>query len=219
MGKPAAKRGRPARLSREQIVATAVEMLLESAGEDFSIHRLARVLGISPMAIYRHVENKDALMQAVAVELLERHKPDIPEAGWPDQLRAWARQTRGHFLAHPVFFSILGWQEHIASAWLSQVAVLARIIARSGLQDKQLADAVRWTANTIMGSIHFELSSRRSGYRVSEDDIASLQPEDVDTIRGIMNHLRQENADMVFDDSVERVLEALRMRCETSLTT
>ncbi len=214
MTEAAAKRGRPARLSREQIIAEAVEMLLEEPAEAFSIHRLARALGVTPMALYRHLENKDDLMQAVAVELLERFQPQIPEADWPDQLRAWAGKTRQHFLAHPVFFSILGWQEHIASAWLHQVAILTRIIARSGLEQRELADAVQWTANVVMGGISIELSSRQSGYRVSDEDVDALPPEDRDVIRDIMGHLLQENADTVFDDSVERVIEALDGRCQ-----
>jgi AcrR family transcriptional regulator len=216
MGGPA-KRGRPARLSREQIIATAVAMLLEGTAEGFSIHRLARALEVTPMAIYRHVDHKDDLMQAVAVELLERFQPRIPDADWQDQLRAWARQTRRHFLAHPAFFSILGWQQHIASAWLRQVAVLTRIIAKTGLEDRELAHAVRWTANTLMGAVYFEISGRRSGYQVSPGDIEQLDGEDEALIRGIMEHLLGERAGTVFADCAERVIEALGARSRRSL--
>lgn len=210
-----AKRGRPAKISREQIVDTAIELLLDESESAFSIHRLAKALGITPMAIYRHLDNKDALMQAVAVELLQRYEPSIPEEGeWADQLRAWAGQTRKHFLGHPAFFTILGWQEHIASGWLHQIAVLTRIIARPGLEGKELADAVQWTANTIMASIHFEIYSRQSGYRVSSADIQSLPQEDGEIIKEIMSHLLKENPHAVFDDGVERIVEAINMRCQ-----
>lgn len=205
----AVKRGRPARLSREQIVNTAVDLLLDGSGKPLSIHRLARALDITPMAIYRHIENKDALMQAVALELLGRFQPHIPEADWPVQLQTWAHETRAYFLKHPVFFSILGWQEHIAIAWLQQVAVLTRILAKTGIDDGALADAVQWTANTLMGSIYFEISSRRSGFKVSRDDIDALSEADAGIVRDIMAHLLKKDPDVVFEDCVERVIESL----------
>ena len=206
------KRGRPARLNRDDIIATAAQLLLGDAGEAFSIHALARALDVTPMAIYRHVDGKDALLQAVAVELLERFQPRIPASPWADQLRAWARQTRSHFLAHPAFFSILGWQEHIAGAWLRQIAVLTRIIARSGLEDRELANAVRWTANTFMASIQFEIASRRSGSRFSAEDIALLGADDACLINSMMSELLQDNAASIFEDCVDRVIEALQAR-------
>ena len=203
------KRGRPARLSREQIVHTAVDLLLDGSGRPLSIHRLARALDITPMAIYRHLENKDALMQAVALELLGRFQPQIPEAEWPVQLQIWARETRAYFLQHPVFFSILGWQEHIAVAWLQQLAVLTRIVAKTGIEDGALAEAVQWTANTLMGSIYFEISSRQSGVKVSQNDIDCLSEGDGKVVRGIMAHLLNKDPDAVFEACVERVIESL----------
>jgi AcrR family transcriptional regulator len=212
MGRPL-KRGRPARLSRDQIVAAAVELVVDGSGEPFSVHRLARALEVTPMAIYRHVENKEELMQAVAQQLMQDFRPQIPEGEWPEQLRAWAFAARAHFLGKPALFGILGWKEHIAGAWLRQVAVLARIIAKTGLENRELADAVQWAANTVMGHIYFEVSGRESGYRVSAGDISMLSPEDAILVRGIMKHLVRKKADTVFSDTVERAIEALRMRC------
>jgi AcrR family transcriptional regulator len=208
------KRGRPAKLSPDQIVAEAVELIMDASGKPFSIHRLAGVLEVTPMAIYRHFRNKDELMQAVAQQLMDGLQPQIPEADWPEQLRAWAFAARAHFLEKPALFGILGWKEHIAGAWLRQIAVIGRIVTRTGLQKNALAEAVQWTANTLMGSIYFEISSRDSGYRVSPEDLESLPPEDARIVKDIMKRLLQKDADAVFGDCVERVIEALRARSQ-----
>jgi AcrR family transcriptional regulator len=211
MDRPA-RRGRPARLSRQQVIAAAVALVVDGSGEPFSIHRLARALAVTPMAIYRHVENKDELMQAVAQQLMQDFRPQIPEADWPEQLRSWAAAIRAHFLARPALFAILGWKEHIAAAWLQQIAVLARILAGTGLENRELADAVQWAANTVMGHIYFELSGRQSGYRLNVSDMSMLSPEDAILVNGIMKHLVGKKADSVFSDTVERAIEALRIR-------
>jgi AcrR family transcriptional regulator len=211
MDRPA-RRGRPARLSRDQVVAAAVGLVVDGSGEPFSIHRLARALEVTPMAIYRHVGNKDELMQAVAQQLMADFRPQIPEAEWPEQLRAWAFAARDHFLGRPALFGILGWKEHIAAAWLQQIAVLARIIAGTGMENRELADAVQWAANTVIGHIYLEVSGRQSGYRINAGDMSMLSLEDALLVKGIMKHLGRKKADTVFSDTVERAIESLRWR-------
>ncbi|MCG8409310.1 MAG: TetR/AcrR family transcriptional regulator, partial [Phycisphaerales bacterium] len=63
-------RGRPARLSREEIVSVVKRMLEEDGGGGtLSMRRIADELGSSPMSIYRHVESMDHLIVLVLDEL------------------------------------------------------------------------------------------------------------------------------------------------------
>jgi len=206
----AAKRGRPAKLSLEQIVATAAGLILTRPAPAFSIHSLARELNVSPMAIYRHVESRDALLQAVAQALLEELQPVIPDADWPLQLRAWATQIRRFFLDRPALFSILGWREHIAIPWLRQIAALTRILAGAGLEGIELADAVQWVSNTLMGNIYLEICARHSGYQLAAGDIDTLPERDADTIRPLAKHLAGVSAGRVFEHGVDRIIDSLQ---------
>lgn len=212
VGMSGKRRGRPAKTSREHIIEKAVELLLTAPTEPLSFHRLAKALDITPMAIYGHIADKDALLQAVATRLLDELQPRIPDATWEEQLRVLAQATRKHFLKYPALFAILGWQAHIASAWLRQISLLARILEQTGLHGRELADAVQWTSNTLVGGIFMEIAGRHSGYQVSPEDIHLLPEDDAERVNEVMMHLLKKSASSVFNDSVDRVIEALSMR-------
>jgi AcrR family transcriptional regulator len=58
-----ARRGRPPRLSREGIVAAAQAVVDADGIEGLSMRRVARELGCSPMALYRHVDDRADLLR------------------------------------------------------------------------------------------------------------------------------------------------------------
>jgi len=204
--KPSVKRGRPAKISLDDIVNEAITQLAQDPGKPLSLNALARALGVTPMALYRYVDDRDALLQEIAGRLLHDLNPQIPEASWQEQLRIWAAAMRDYFLANPSLFSILGWQEHIASAWLSQLATLVSILERTGLQGKDLADTVQWVGSTVMSTIFMEISGQKTGYRLNEADLADMQPSEVERLQALISHLRQKSASSVFSESIERIL-------------
>ncbi len=82
-------------LSRDRIVASAVE-LLEREGEDaLSMRRIAADLGYGVMSLYNHVPNKAALLDAIAEHVMGglQFAAD-PQADWRDQARALVRTFR-----------------------------------------------------------------------------------------------------------------------------
>ena len=54
-----------AKLAREQILDTACELFVRDGAAAFSLRRVAGALGVTPMALYRHVDNKEALLASV----------------------------------------------------------------------------------------------------------------------------------------------------------
>lgn len=213
--KAASRRGRPPQTSREQIVETAVALAEREPDAPLSLHRLARALGLTPMALYGHFADKDALLQAVAARLLATLAPALSEnAAWDDQLRTWAQAVRRHFLRYPMLFGLLGWRHHVASAWLGQVAMLARILQRAGFDDTELAGAVQWASKTITGAIYTEIASRQAGSSISEADLRELPPADAELVGELLSHLGRQPAGTEFDACVDRVIDALR--CDSS---
>lgn len=54
--------------TRDRIVAAARQILLEEGAAAVSTRRVAGVVGTTPMALYRHFANRDALLKTVADE-------------------------------------------------------------------------------------------------------------------------------------------------------
>jgi AcrR family transcriptional regulator len=89
------------RITRDLVLATALELIDRDGVDGLSMRRLARVLGRDPMILYRHAPNKAALLDGVAETVLAQLKVDPADPDWAAQLRTVARGYRALALAHP----------------------------------------------------------------------------------------------------------------------
>jgi AcrR family transcriptional regulator len=90
-----------ARLDLETIVDTAIALADETGLDGVSLRRVAGSLGVTPMALYRYVESKDDLLDALADRLYERLTLPDSYADWWEGLAELARSTRRLLLARP----------------------------------------------------------------------------------------------------------------------
>jgi AcrR family transcriptional regulator len=90
-----------ARLDREGVVSAALALADEAGLESVSLRRVAERLGVTPMALYRHVASKDDLLDAVAERLYGELDLPAPGEPWWDALAGLARSTREALLARP----------------------------------------------------------------------------------------------------------------------
>ena len=90
----------PGRLSRERIVRAAVDLAEAEGFDSLSMRRLAEELGAAPMALYRHVANKDDLLDGMIDVVFG--ELDFPADGaWRVALRERAAGMRLALLRHP----------------------------------------------------------------------------------------------------------------------
>ena len=74
--------------TKDQILATARAAFDQGGMEAVSLRDIARAVGITPMAIYRHYENKQALIDALVLDALDEwsaRAQGVPR----DDPRAW----------------------------------------------------------------------------------------------------------------------------------
>lgn len=88
-------------LTRERVLAAAVEFADRNGVEAISMRRLAQMLGVEAMSLYTHVRSKNDLLDGM-VDALVDEIPLGTEAGhWKDSIRAMALGARGVFVRHP----------------------------------------------------------------------------------------------------------------------
>jgi AcrR family transcriptional regulator len=108
----ASDRGRYGRLSRERVLACALELVDREGLSALSMRRLGAELGVEAMALYRYADGKDGLLdglvEALFLELDERlaREPDTgagPDAApyWRAELHRFARAMYDVCIAHP----------------------------------------------------------------------------------------------------------------------
>ncbi|MEU6133873.1 TetR/AcrR family transcriptional regulator [Nocardioides sp. NPDC047086] len=103
---PAGRRGPKPALSAAQIVEAAYFIADEQGLAAVSMARVAEAVGCSPMALYRHVKNKDELL----ILLADRLSAELPEPsrdlGWREGLAAWMRAQVDLALSKPWFLDL-----------------------------------------------------------------------------------------------------------------
>ncbi|RFU41182.1 TetR family transcriptional regulator [Actinomadura logoneensis] len=97
-------------LSREQIVTEAIKLLDAEGVEALSMRKLGQALNAGATSLYRHVANKDQLLELVVDEVYgELCVPVLESPGeWRQAVRALAHEMRAMLLRHPWIAPILG---------------------------------------------------------------------------------------------------------------
>jgi AcrR family transcriptional regulator len=88
-------------LSRDRILWTAVALADEGGVESISMRRIAQELGVVPMALYKHVANKDELLDGMVDVVVGEIDPPIEGADWKATMRERILSARRALLRHP----------------------------------------------------------------------------------------------------------------------
>ncbi|MGV9214096.1 TetR/AcrR family transcriptional regulator [Micromonospora sp. RB23] len=167
-------------LSRDRILRAAVALADETGIESLSMRNLAQDLGVVPMALYKHVANKDELLDGMIDVVVGRIAP--PEAGatWKDAIRRRVLSAREVLRRHP-------WAPlAIESRTMATPAVLAYLDSvvgdlRAGGFSANLAHHVMHTMGSRVLGFSQELfdDSRRAGRSgsASPEPAAAMPPE------------------------------------------
>jgi AcrR family transcriptional regulator len=88
-------------LSRERVLAAAIDLADDGGVEALSMRRLAQELGVVPMALYKHVANKDELLDGMIDTVIG--EIELPPAGtdWKPAIRQRVLSARRALLRHP----------------------------------------------------------------------------------------------------------------------
>jgi len=136
-------RGRPPRITREQIVRAARE-----AGTDLRMTDVARALDVAPAALYHHVRDRSELLELVAAQVLEETAFDdwVPadSAPWPEWVRAYATAFRAALLANPGALRYVRLTTAATTGRLEQIDRLVGVLRAAGFS---LADAAHAVAH------------------------------------------------------------------------
>lgn len=184
-------------LSREQILATALQIIDGEGVEAMRMRRLAAELGVDPMAIYHHLPNKEAVLVGVT-ELVfsELRLPAQAEAPWQQQVYAFARAYRELVLAHPSLVLHLITSVGTGSpALLAANEVLYAALARTGLPPRRIVQAADMVVDYLNGwALAVGLSQSRQ-LREAQGLATLLQqypPEHYPTLSRIFSNLGED---------------------------
>ncbi|WP_034594541.1 TetR/AcrR family transcriptional regulator C-terminal domain-containing protein [Hamadaea tsunoensis] len=95
--------GAKAGLTREKVLDAALDYIDAHGLPALSMRKLGAQLGVEAMSLYRHVPNKDALLDGLVDRVMQTAFGDLgePVGGWAPWVRDFAHALRSALLAHP----------------------------------------------------------------------------------------------------------------------
>ncbi|MEW6223652.1 MAG: TetR family transcriptional regulator [Chloroflexota bacterium] len=146
--------GRPS-LTREAVVARALEIGTAEGLEAVSLRRLAHELGVTPMALYRHVRDKQDLVNAMTEATLEGIDATVgfrPGMTWTERLRlgidTYKEQLDARPLALPLSIAYSG--EGTPAIWRVLEDFLA-ILLDAGFGRREAIVQIRMLSGLLAG--------------------------------------------------------------------
>jgi AcrR family transcriptional regulator len=119
-------------LSREIVLRAAVALADDAEIDSVSMRNLAQELGVVPMALYKHVANKEELLDGMVDLIIGEFDPPTCDAGWKDAIRQRALSARQAMLRHRWAPEVIKSRTHAAPVVLDYLNSLIDTFRSSG---------------------------------------------------------------------------------------
>ena len=134
------------RLSREQVLSTALDLLDEVGLEHLTMRRLASALGVQNGATYWHFRSKQALLEAMADTLLTGLTAGLgAESPWDERITELARRLRAALLSRRDGARLFSAAFFPLPNALTYGEAMIATLAESGLSSRDAS----WAADTL----------------------------------------------------------------------
>ena len=202
-------------LTRERVVSTALSVVDEEGLEAMSMRRLAKELGVDPMAIYHHLPNKRALLSGMIQKAFSEMR--VPEGAesweWQERVRAWARAFRDVARTHPKLVpQLASYPEAAAEATLESTEELYAAFEAAGMSPREIVAAVGVVVDYLIGFALAEASGAMGEPDEQREMIAMLDArpqEELPAMRRTFETLADEDLGTDFEFGLDVVLAGL----------
>jgi AcrR family transcriptional regulator len=149
------------RLTPDAVLAEALALGDACGFDAVTVRGVANRLGVTPMALYRHVGDKERLLDGLADALYAELRIPDPADDWWNGLAGLARSTRDVLLEHPwaapLFSRPLNGPHGLALG-----SALAAALRAAGFSGREAAELHDQLSNMLFALVMPELYGRRN---------------------------------------------------------
>lgn len=147
---------------REEILDAAVAIADERGLDAVSMRALAERVGVTPMALYRHVSDKAALLDGIVGRLLAGLLPaqDVDGRPWVERLRTFALAARDLTRQHPWAASLLFSRPAVTPDAVRAVDAVYLALMEAGVPEPDVPRLERMISTFVLGFAASEASGR-----------------------------------------------------------
>lgn len=128
---------RPARapLSRRQVLRAALDYVDQHGLEALSMHKLGAELGVKAMSLYKHVADKDDILDGIVDLLWDEIPADPPAGDWREAIRQLAAALRDLVHRHPHAAPLLTSRQELRERPLRIAHGVLRLMREGGVPE------------------------------------------------------------------------------------
>jgi TetR/AcrR family tetracycline transcriptional repressor len=116
-------------ISREQVIDEALRIVQARGYEALTVRELSAALGVAPMSLYRHVRNKDDLLDEIVDRLLAAAwQPRANESDWRRWLTQAADRLRRFLVQQPAALRVYLTHPVISPAAVARMEAMLRVL-------------------------------------------------------------------------------------------
>jgi TetR/AcrR family transcriptional regulator, tetracycline repressor protein len=144
-------------LTPQAVVEGALALADAEGLEAVTIRKLAKELGVTPMALYWHFRSKDELLEGMAARIFEEIDLSVDaSATWQAQLRALLGSMVSVLRAHPSTAILLSTRTASSEGSLRATEVALDILGRGGFSPTQATQIARHALSTVTNLVSGE---------------------------------------------------------------
>jgi AcrR family transcriptional regulator len=137
-------------MSRATIVEKALSVMDAEGSDAVTVRRIAQEFGVTPMALYWHVANKDELLAAMGDALLADVAPPPATGAWHAQLRGVVEALIAGLGKHPAAAELVFPRILVTEPGLRLTEFTLALLEDAGFTRQQAADLARMGLQTAM---------------------------------------------------------------------
>ena len=139
------------RLSRDRVLEAAVSLADAGGLELLTMRKLGEELGVEAMSLYRHVANKDELLDGMIDTVFAEIGPPSAEVGWRTAMRARGVAVRAALSRHPWAVGLMESRTSPGPATLRHHDAVLGVLRRDGFSVALAAHAFSAMDSYIYG--------------------------------------------------------------------
>jgi AcrR family transcriptional regulator len=206
-----------AALGIDRIVTAAVARIEADGFGSLTMRRLAKDLGCSPMAIYRHVADKQQLIAAVADHYLaDVELPDTDGLPWQEAIVTTVMAVQRAFLERPQLEEMLAVRHVDTIAIFRADETILRVLRAAGFDGREAVHTLDVLASYAVGATLRQASVKREG--TAEDKrlgrLRRLPADEFPVLRELAGELVTVDFHHTFEDGLRLVIDGIARRLE-----
>jgi AcrR family transcriptional regulator len=200
------------RLSREEIVETAIELVERDGPQALSMRRLGSELGVEGMAVYYYVAGRDELLSAFADQLYGQLSELTWTGDWREDCRCFASTLRDIAKARPATFVLVGLRPLDTPGSLLAVERLLDRLVAAGFTTEQALAVYRAVASYAHGAALAEAAGAAvdAASAVGRRRLNALDRRSFPILSGHARDLAQLDPDSAYELGLSALLDGLR---------